>query len=79
MSGTRTGAVLRSAKPMSPSMNLLQRLLLGARPGYGWLSEEIEDNELRLACSRVFVIDPIDGTRAYVAGRTGLVREHRPC
>jgi myo-inositol-1(or 4)-monophosphatase len=63
---------------------LLQRLLLGARPGYGWLSEEIEDNDLRLACSRVFVIDPIDGTRAYVGGRKdwcvsiGLVEDGVP-
>jgi myo-inositol-1(or 4)-monophosphatase len=64
--------------------SLLQRLLLDARPGYGWLSEEVEDNDLRLACSRVFVVDPIDGTRAYVAGRKdwcvsiGLVEDGVP-
>ncbi|WP_417423882.1 3'(2'),5'-bisphosphate nucleotidase CysQ [Hoeflea sp.] len=48
---------------------LLQTTLLAARPDYGWLSEEAEDNELRLSHRRIFVVDPIDGTRAYVAGR----------
>ena len=45
---------------------MLKKRLLGARPGYGWLSEETADNADRLGCSRVFVIDPIDGTSAYV-------------
>jgi len=48
---------------------LLKKVLLAARPDYGWLSEEAEDTEHRLAYSRVFIVDPIDGTRAYVAGR----------
>jgi myo-inositol-1(or 4)-monophosphatase len=48
---------------------LLQQILLAARPDYGWLSEEVEDNELRLSRQRIFVVDPIDGTRAYVAGQ----------
>lgn len=47
----------------------LRDMLVGARPGYGWLSEEAEDSEHRLSHSSVFVVDPIDGTRAYVAGR----------
>lgn len=42
--------------------------LLKARPDYGWLSEETEDNEARLSKDYVFVVDPIDGTRAYIAG-----------
>jgi len=46
----------------------LKDRLLGARPGYGWLSEEDPDAPDRLAARRVFVLDPIDGTRAYVAG-----------
>lgn len=63
---------------------LLKKLLLEARPGYGWLSEEAEDTEHRLAYKRVFIVDPIDGTRAYVAGRpdwcisVGLVEDGRP-
>jgi myo-inositol-1(or 4)-monophosphatase len=42
--------------------------LLQARPDYGWLSEETVDNPSRLACERVFVVDPIDGTRAFLRG-----------
>jgi len=34
----------------------------------GWLSEETEDDPARLARSEVWVVDPIDGTRAYLAG-----------
>lgn len=39
-----------------------------ARPGYGWLSEETPDSAARLSCERVFLLDPIDGTRAFLAG-----------
>ena len=46
----------------------LRETLTAARPGYGWLSEETEDDRARLGASRVFVVDPIDGTRAFVAG-----------
>lgn len=42
--------------------------LRGARPGYGWLSEESTDDPARLDCSHVFILDPIDGTRAFIAG-----------
>ncbi len=37
----------------------------------GWLSEETADNAERLMCSRVWVVDPIDGTRDYLRGRPG--------
>lgn len=40
-----------------------------ARPGYGWLSEESEDDADRLKRDRVFIVDPIDGTRAFMEGR----------
>jgi myo-inositol-1(or 4)-monophosphatase len=46
----------------------LNERLLAARPDYGWVSEEAEDNTERLAAKRVFIIDPIDGTRSFVAG-----------
>lgn len=46
----------------------LQSLLLKARPNYGWLSEETDDDSARLACETLFVVDPIDGTRAFIAG-----------
>ncbi len=47
----------------------LKENLLAARPGYGWLSEESLDNPARLASARVFVVDPIDGTVAFVKHR----------
>ena len=47
----------------------LRDTLLAARPDYGWLSEETADNPDRLAAPRTFVVDPIDGTRAFIQGR----------
>lgn len=49
--------------------DILKERLLGARPHYGWLSEESEDDPERLTRSRVFIIDPIDGTRAFMTGK----------
>ena len=48
--------------------DMLKLTLLAARPDYGWLSEETPDNVDRLSCENVFIIDPIDGTRAFIAG-----------
>lgn len=42
--------------------------LQGARPDYGWLSEETEDGAARLKTERQFIIDPIDGTRSFIEG-----------
>jgi myo-inositol-1(or 4)-monophosphatase len=42
--------------------------LRAARPDYGWLSEETPDDPAQRAASRVFIVDPIDGTRAYIGG-----------
>ncbi|MCB1499628.1 MAG: 3'(2'),5'-bisphosphate nucleotidase CysQ [Bauldia sp.] len=47
----------------------LTEVLRQARPDYGWLSEETADSDARLSRERVFVIDPIDGTRAFLDGR----------
>ena len=44
--------------------------LHAARPADGLLSEEEKDSEARLAKSRVWIIDPVDGTREYGEGRT---------
>jgi myo-inositol-1(or 4)-monophosphatase len=49
--------------------NFLKQTLLAARPHYGWLSEESIDNSDRLQRKRVFVVDPIDGTVAFLKGR----------
>lgn len=47
---------------------LLLEGLRTARPDYGWLSEETPDDADRLTRDHVFIIDPIDGTRAFIAG-----------
>lgn len=62
----------------------LRAALLAARPDHGWLSEEAPDTPDRLARRRVFVVDPIDGTRSFLAGDTtwglsvALVEDGRP-
>jgi len=47
----------------------LTKELRGARPAYGWLSEETEDDESRLSARHVFIVDPIDGTLAFVRNK----------
>lgn len=49
--------------------DLIRDRLQSAVPDYGWLSEESVDEPARLDKQRVWIIDPIDGTRAYLAGR----------
>ncbi|CAN5430720.1 3'(2'),5'-bisphosphate nucleotidase CysQ [soil metagenome] len=49
--------------------NLLKDRLLSARPDYGWLSEETADDAERLTKSRIFIVDPIDGTVAFMKGK----------
>lgn len=51
---------------------MLHDRLQAARPDYGWLSEETGDSAARLKRERVFIIDPIDGTRAFLDGQTGF-------
>lgn len=48
--------------------SFLRGTLLAARPDYGWLSEETADDPARLTARRTFVVDPIDGTRGFLAG-----------
>ncbi|MEL6567187.1 MAG: inositol monophosphatase family protein [Pseudomonadota bacterium] len=45
---------------------LIARRLGAARPNYGWLSEETVDDHSNRSQPRIWVVDPIDGTRAYV-------------
>jgi myo-inositol-1(or 4)-monophosphatase len=49
--------------------DLLEARLRNATPDYGWLSEESADDEQRLGKKLVWIVDPIDGTRGYLAGR----------
>ena len=49
---------------------LLRDRLLDARPDYGWLSEEADEDALRgMEGRRGFIADPIDGTRAFLEGK----------
>jgi len=61
-----------NASPVSEADIVLDKFLHSAlttaRPSYGWLSEESVDNPARLGRSRVFVVDPIDGTRGFIRG-----------
>ncbi|RHW18151.1 3'(2'),5'-bisphosphate nucleotidase CysQ [Sphingomonas gilva] len=50
---------------------LIKARLSAIDPTAGWLSEETADDPVRLAQSRLWVVDPIDGTRDYVRGRAG--------
>ncbi|MCK0206984.1 3'(2'),5'-bisphosphate nucleotidase CysQ [Starkeya koreensis] len=68
---------------LAVDLMLRERLsLIG--PGYGWLSEETADEPSRLSRRRVWIVDPIDGTRAYMAGgqdwcvEAALVEDGRP-
>ncbi|HIA03636.1 MAG TPA: 3'(2'),5'-bisphosphate nucleotidase CysQ [Myxococcales bacterium] len=63
---------------------ILSAALLGAFPDYGWLSEESIDSPARLSKDYVWVVDPLDGTREFIAGRpeycvsVGLVVKEEP-
>ena len=63
---------------------LLAARLRDARPGYGWLSEESAEHNDRLHARRVWVVDPIDGTRAFIQGGNdwvialALIEDHVP-
>lgn len=62
----------------------LKSRLAGIDGQAGWLSEETADDKARLGVRRVWVVDPIDGTRDYLRGRAGwavsvaLVEDGRP-
>src|SRR5665811_1426610 len=49
--------------------DLLESRLRSATPDYGWLSEESVDDDKRLGKRLTWSVDPIDGTRGYLAGR----------
>jgi myo-inositol-1(or 4)-monophosphatase len=64
--------------------NFLRERLMQLAPDCGWLSEETEDDRARMHAPRIWVVDPIDGTRAYLSGRhdwsisVALVENGRP-
>ena len=48
--------------------SFLKLELTNARPDYGWLSEETVDSEDRLEKERVWIVDPLDGTKEFIEG-----------
>jgi myo-inositol-1(or 4)-monophosphatase len=64
--------------------DLIESRLRGATSEYGWLSEESVDDESRLRKNLIWIVDPIDGTRGYLAGRedwcvsVALVEDAKP-
>ena len=77
-----------SASPVSETDiavdTLLRERLTGGSNAIAWLSEETADDAARLTSRYVWVVDPIDGTRAYLAGQpdwaisAALVENGRP-
>jgi len=64
--------------------DFLKKKLLDARPDYGWLSEETVDSKERLTKKKVWIVDPIDGTKEFIEGvpqfvvSIGLVDNGKP-
>jgi myo-inositol-1(or 4)-monophosphatase len=62
----------------------IRQIIQGRFPGDGWLSEEDSDDASRLASSRVWIVDPIDGTKEFIEGvpqfavSIGFVVQGRP-
>ena len=46
----------------------IKKILMTARPEYGWLSEETKDSSIRLNKRFVWIVDPIDGTKEFING-----------
>jgi myo-inositol-1(or 4)-monophosphatase len=89
--GEKTSAEVTKKSGGSPvteadhAVNLhLEQRLRAILPEAGWLSEESEDSSARLDQELVLIVDPIDGTRSFVAGErgwaisVGLVFQNRP-
>lgn len=62
----------------------IREIITSRFPNDGWLSEEDQDNAKRLACSRIWIVDPIDGTKEFIEGvpefavSIGFVADGRP-
>lgn len=55
------------------SDEILKLILMKERPNYGWLSEETVDSPMRLSKEKVWVVDPIDGTKEFIEGVPNFV------
>jgi myo-inositol-1(or 4)-monophosphatase len=62
----------------------IREIIQGEFPADGWLSEEDKDSSNRLGLSRIWVVDPIDGTKEFIEGvpqfavSIGFVVDGRP-
>ena len=62
----------------------IKKILMTNFPDYGWLSEETVDSSERLLKEKVWVVDPLDGTKEFIEGipnfvvSIGLVKEGNP-
>ena len=81
--GRKDGWELVSEADLHAS-EILHAALTVPFPSYGWLGEEHTDTDERLGRERVWIVDPIDGTREYLQGipeyaiSVGLVINGRP-
>jgi myo-inositol-1(or 4)-monophosphatase len=61
-----------------------REIIIGKFANDGWLSEEDQDTPKRLGSSRIWIIDPIDGTKEFIEGvpqfsvSIGFVVDGRP-
>lgn len=88
LKGVRNVGVLRGRSLGDAGDDLAQswisRTLAQHRPGDGFLSEEAADNPARLKKDRVWIVDPLDGTKEFATGRQdwavhiALVENGRP-
>lgn len=46
--------------------DVIKKILIGAFPADGWLSEETVDTAERLEKQRVWIVDPLDGTKEFI-------------
>lgn len=53
--------------------NILKNILMNKRPNYGWLSEETVDSKIRLKKDKVWIVDPLDGTKEFIEGVPNFV------
>lgn len=74
-SGEKTRAIVQYKDGGSPvseadmaANDILHQHLTGLLPDAGWLSEETTDDAIRVEKRQVFIVDPIDGTRAFING-----------
>lgn len=90
-SGDQTSAAIRYKDGGSPVTDadfavdhFLREKLRALAPSFGWLSEETEDDPIRLKYRHVWIVDPIDGTRSFAKGdqdwtiAIGVVDQGRP-